>query len=92
MWTGLIRWRILIDCLGVKMLRYEGDWWEYCGYEKVTEMRLAVTGVLAVRIKCRALFLLGQKGASKQCFDKFAQEHLRLLNTYPEISYDEVVS
>ena len=46
----------------------------------------------AVRIKCRALFLLGQKGASKQCFDKFAQEHLRLLNTYPEISYDEVVS
>ena len=46
----------------------------------------------AVRIKCRALFLLGQKGASKQCFDKFAQEHLRLLNAYPEISYDEVVS
>ena len=53
MWTGLIRWRILIDCLGVKTLRYEGDWWEYCRYEKVTEMRLAVTGVLAVRIKCR---------------------------------------
>lgn len=39
--------------LGVKMLRYEGDWWECCRHEKVTEMRLAVTGVLAVRIKCR---------------------------------------
>ena len=53
MWTGLIQWRILIDCLGVKTLMAEGDWWECCRYEKVIEMRLAVTVVLAVRIKCR---------------------------------------
>ncbi len=46
----------------------------------------------AVRIKCRALFLLGQKGASKQCFNKFTQDYLRLLNTAPGVSYEEVIA
>lgn len=46
----------------------------------------------AVRIKCRALFLLGQKGASKQCFNKFAQDYFRLLNTESGISYEDIIA
>lgn len=45
----------------------------------------------AVSIKCRALFLLGQKGASKQCYDRFVQEHLRLLNAEPKINYEDII-
>ena len=46
----------------------------------------------AVRIKCRALFLLGQKGASKQCFNKFAQDYRRLLNAAPGVSYEDIIA
>lgn len=45
----------------------------------------------AIQIKCRALFLLGQKGASKQSFDKYIQDHQRLLNSDPEIRYEDII-
>ncbi len=46
----------------------------------------------AIQIKCRALFLLGQKGASKQCFDKYVQDHQRLLNSNPKINYENIIT
>ncbi len=46
----------------------------------------------AITIKCRALFLLGQKGLSKQTFDKFAQDYQNLLNEPPKIRYEDIVS
>ena len=45
----------------------------------------------AIRIKCRALFLSGQKGLAKQCFDKYCADYKRLLNTFPEFTYDDVI-
>ena len=45
----------------------------------------------AIRIKCRALFLSGQKGLAKQCFDKYCADYNRLLNTSPEFTYDDVI-
>lgn len=46
----------------------------------------------AVRIKCRVLFQTGQKGLSKQCFDKFYIEYKRLLNATPDLKYEEIIS
>ena len=46
----------------------------------------------AVRIKCRVLFQLGQKGASKQCFDKFQVEYTRILNDVPNLKYEDILS
>jgi two-component SAPR family response regulator len=46
----------------------------------------------AIKIKCRVLFQLGQKGASKQCFDKFQSEYLRILNEPPKFSYEAIFS
>lgn len=45
----------------------------------------------AIRFKSRALFLSGQKGASKQCFDKFEQDYFDLLNTAPPFTYQDVI-
>lgn len=45
----------------------------------------------AVSIKCRALFQLGQKGSSKLCFDKFVQEYQRLLESEPNINYEDII-
>jgi two-component SAPR family response regulator len=44
----------------------------------------------AIRIKCRILFQFGQKGASKQCFDKFYAEYVRILNTKPNFEYEDI--
>ncbi|MCD7974023.1 MAG: DUF1040 family protein [Candidatus Azobacteroides sp.] len=44
----------------------------------------------AVRLKCRVLFDLGQKGVSKQCFDKYVQDHVKLLNAKPNFTYKEM--
>jgi len=46
----------------------------------------------AIKIKCRALFMLGQKGLSKQYFDKFVQDYQRLLNEIPQINYEDIIS
>ena len=46
----------------------------------------------AIKIKCRALYQLGQKGLSKQSFDRFAQEYKRLLNSEPKFSYEGIIA
>lgn len=46
----------------------------------------------AMRIKCQILFRMGQKGASKRCYDTFVAEHTRLLNEKPAISYEDILS
>ncbi len=46
----------------------------------------------AIRIKCRTLFILGQKGLSKQCFDRFIQDYQRLLNETPKINYEDIIA
>ena len=46
----------------------------------------------AVRIKCKVLFQTGQKGLSKQCFDKFRLEYKRMLNTEPDLKYEEIIN
>lgn len=46
----------------------------------------------AIRIKCRVLFQTGQKGLSKQCFDKFCADHKRLLNTMPDLRYEDIIA
>ena len=45
----------------------------------------------AVRIKCRVLYLMGQKGASKQCYDKFVEEYKELLNAKPDFEYNDII-
>lgn len=45
----------------------------------------------AIRIKCKVLFQMGQKGASKQCYDRFCLDYKRLLNTHPDFSYDDIL-
>jgi hypothetical protein len=46
----------------------------------------------AIKIKCRALFQSGQKGASKQCFDKFQAEYIQILNESPKFNYEDIFS
>lgn len=46
----------------------------------------------AIKIKCRALYKMGQKGQSKLCFDRFVKEYNRLLNSEPGFSYKEIIS
>ena len=46
----------------------------------------------AIRIKCQILFRMGQKGASKRCYDTFVAEHTRLLNEKSAISYEDILS
>lgn len=45
----------------------------------------------AIKIKCNVLYKSGQKGLSKQCFDKFCAEHKRLLNTLPNLKYEDII-
>ena len=45
----------------------------------------------AVQAKCKALFLLGQKGSSKLCYDKFVQDYRRILGSDPKLAYDELI-
>lgn len=46
----------------------------------------------AIRTKCKVLYQMGQKGLSKQCFDKFCVEYERLLNAKPDFSYDDIIN
>ncbi len=45
---------------------------------------------LAVRVKCKILSDLGQKGAAKQCYDKFYDEYYQVLGEKPNFSYKEI--
>jgi DNA-binding SARP family transcriptional activator len=45
----------------------------------------------AICIKCRALYKLGQKGLSKQTFDKFCSGYLHILNSKPNINYENII-
>ena len=45
----------------------------------------------AIRTKCKVLYQMGQKGLSKQSFDKFCVEYERLLNAKPAFSYEDII-
>ncbi|MDU1892527.1 MAG: hypothetical protein E6767_17720 [Dysgonomonas sp.] len=45
----------------------------------------------AIQIKCRILYQMKQKGISKQCYDKFCEEYIRLLDVEPDFSYEDIV-
>lgn len=46
----------------------------------------------SIRIKCRSLYLLGQKGLSKQCYDKFYSDYQEILNEPPQLTYKSIIS
>lgn len=46
----------------------------------------------AIQLKCRSLYQLGQKGFSKQCFDKFCAEYIQLLGEEPKFSYETLIA
>lgn len=45
----------------------------------------------SISIKCRSLYLLGQKGLSKQCYDKFCIDYQNILNEPPQITYKSII-
>lgn len=45
----------------------------------------------AIKLKCRTLFQMGQKGLSKQSFDKFSLDYEKLLNTKPGFTYESII-
>jgi two-component SAPR family response regulator len=46
----------------------------------------------AIRLKCLALFNMGQKGAAKQCFDKFYAEYSEVFNEKPKFKFEDIFS
>jgi DNA-binding SARP family transcriptional activator len=46
----------------------------------------------AIRVKSKVLYQTGQKGLSKQCYDKFCIEYKRLLNTSPALIYEDIIA
>lgn len=46
----------------------------------------------SIRIKCHSLYHLGQKGLSKQCYDKFYSDYQDILNEPPQITYKSIIS
>jgi two-component SAPR family response regulator len=45
----------------------------------------------AVKLKCGLLFKLGKKKQALQFYNKYAEEHLEILNIKPELTFDEIV-
>ncbi|MDH6308675.1 DNA-binding SARP family transcriptional activator/uncharacterized protein (UPF0333 family) [Dysgonomonas sp. PFB1-18] len=45
----------------------------------------------AIRIKCRVLYQMKQKGLSKQSYDKFCEDYIGLLNTKPDFTYEDII-
>lgn len=45
----------------------------------------------SIQIKCRCLYKLGQKGLSKQCYDKFRTDYKNILNEYPILKYKDII-
>jgi two-component SAPR family response regulator len=46
----------------------------------------------AIRIKCGIQYKLGQKGLSKQSFDRFYASYESLLNAKPNFAYNDIIS
>jgi two-component SAPR family response regulator len=46
----------------------------------------------AIRIKCGIQYKLGQKGLSKQSFDRFYASYISLLNEKPKFDYNDIIS
>ncbi len=44
-----------------------------------------------IRLKCHALFHMGQKGLAKQCFDNFRDEYEKLLGVPPSLEFKDLV-
>lgn len=46
----------------------------------------------SIKIKCRSLYQLGQKGLSKRCYDKFCTDYTNILNEAPQMTYDAMIN
>ncbi|MDR3252183.1 MAG: hypothetical protein LBT35_01260, partial [Tannerella sp.] len=46
----------------------------------------------AVKLKCSILFKIGKKKQALQCYNKFAEEYLAMLNTQPDMTFNEMVN
>ena len=45
-----------------------------------------------IKLKCNTLLRLGKKKLALQCYNKYVEEHLRLLGIKPELTFDTVLS
>jgi two-component SAPR family response regulator len=45
----------------------------------------------AIKLKCSILYKLGKKKQAWQCYEKYMEEHLKVLNAKPELTFDEIV-
>ncbi|MDR2774187.1 MAG: hypothetical protein LBC19_05505 [Tannerella sp.] len=45
----------------------------------------------AIKLKCGILYKLGKKKQALQCYNKYTEEHLKILNIEPELTFDEIV-
>jgi hypothetical protein len=45
----------------------------------------------AIKLKCGILFKLGKKKQALQCYTKYVEEYLNILNIKPELTFDEIV-
>ena len=46
----------------------------------------------AIRILCRILYKKGQKGQSKQAYDRYCADYERLLGVHPDLEYEEMIA
>jgi hypothetical protein len=46
----------------------------------------------AIRMKCKLLYQLGQKGLSKQSFDRFCASYMTLLDAKSNLEYPDIIS
>lgn len=46
----------------------------------------------SIKIKCRSLYQLGQKGLSKRYYDKFCTDYINILNEAPQMTYDAMIN
>jgi two-component SAPR family response regulator len=45
----------------------------------------------AIKLKCGILYKLGKKKQALQCYNKYTEEHLKILNIKPELTFDKIV-
>ncbi|MDR2954422.1 MAG: hypothetical protein LBV43_05010 [Prevotella sp.] len=46
----------------------------------------------SIKMKCRSLYKLGQKGLSKQSYDKFYSDYKNILNEPPNFKYEDIIA
>lgn len=56
-----------------------------------TILKYAPLNEEAILMKCRALYLMGNKGLAKKHYDRFCAEYMSLLDSKYEVSFSEVV-